>query len=49
MACAGQIVTLFENRDEEGAYARLAELLDSVRIFFTIFSEDLGWFEASDA
>jgi len=40
-----QIIRLFENRKEEEAYRRLAQLLDSVRIFFTIFSEDLGWVE----
>ena len=49
LASAGEIVTLFENRREEEAYARLAALLDSVRIFFTIFSEDLGWAEVPDA
>ena len=27
----------------------LAHLLDSVRIFFTIFSEDLGWIEPYNA
>ena len=46
---AHEIVTLFENRNEEAAYARLATLLDSIRIFFTIFSEDLGWSEAPGA
>lgn len=40
-----QIIRLLENRREEEAYRRLAHLLDSVRIFFTIFSEDLGWIE----
>src|SRR5207237_9774561 len=40
---AGEIVRLLENRNEQEAYSRLAELLDSIRIFFTIFSEDLGW------
>ena len=48
-ATAHDIVTLFENRKEEEAYAKLATLLDSIRIFFTIFSEDLGWVEASNA
>ena len=28
---------------------RLGLLLDSVRIFFTIFSEDLGWIESPNA
>ena len=40
-----QIIRLLEDRKEEEAYRRLAQLLDSVRIFFTIFSEDLGWVE----
>jgi hypothetical protein len=44
---AGEIVRLLENRKEEAAYNGLAQLLDSVRIFFTIFSEDLGWDEAN--
>jgi hypothetical protein len=45
----GEIVRLLENRKEEEAYNCLAELLDSIRIFYTIFSEDLGWVEPSDA
>ena len=45
----GEIVRLLENRKEEDAYNRLAQVLDSIRIFFTIFSEDLGWDEAPDA
>jgi hypothetical protein len=44
-----EIVRLFENRQEEDAYNRLAELLESIRIFFTIFSEDLGWIESPEA
>jgi hypothetical protein len=44
-----EIVRLLENRKEEEAYERLGQLLDSIRIFFTIFSEDLGWVEPSDA
>jgi len=44
-----QIIRLLENRREEEAYRRLAHLLDSVRIFFTIFSEDLGWIEPHNA
>lgn len=43
-----EIIQLFENRDEETAYARLAQLLDSVRIFYSLFSEDLGWADASE-
>lgn len=42
------IIQLFENRDEEAAYTRLAELLDSVRIFYLLFSEDLGWLDSSE-
>ena len=42
-------MTRFENRKEEEAYAKLATLLDSIRIFFTIFSEDLGWVEPPNA
>ena len=48
-ASAGEIVRLLENRNEEEAYNRLAQLLDSIRIFFTVFSEDLGWSEPPDA
>ena len=44
-----EIITLFENRNEEAAYNRLASLLDSVRIFYSLFSEDLGWVDASDS
>jgi hypothetical protein len=43
------IVRLFENRKEEEAYTRLAQLLEAIRVFFTIFSEDLGWVEPVDA
>lgn len=49
LASTREIVRLLENRKEEEAYNKLAVLLDSVRIFFTVFSEDLGWSEASDA
>jgi hypothetical protein len=44
-----EIVSLLEKRNEKEAYNRLAQLLESVRIFFTIFSEDLGWVEPGDA
>jgi hypothetical protein len=47
--CSHQIVRLLEMRREPQAYNRLAQLLDSMRIFFTIFSEDLGWIDAPDA
>jgi hypothetical protein len=43
------IIRLFENRDEEAAYNRLVQLLDSVRIFYSLFSEDLGWADCSEA
>ncbi len=49
LASTGEIVRLLENRKEEEAYNRLAQLLDSIRVFFTIFSEDLGWNEGPDA
>jgi hypothetical protein len=48
-AWAREIVTLFENRNEEEAYAQLSTLLDSIRIFFTIVSEDLGWADMPNA
>jgi hypothetical protein len=44
-----EIVRLFENRLEEDAYNTLGQLLESIRIFYTIFSEDLGWVDAADA
>jgi hypothetical protein len=44
-----EIIRLLENRDEKEAYNRLATLLDSIRIFFTVFSEDLGWAVTPDA
>ena len=43
-----EIVRLLENRKEEDAYNRLAHLLESIRIFYTIFSEDLGWVEPAE-
>jgi len=46
---AGEIIRLLENRKENEAYNGLAQLLDSIRIFFTIFSEDLGWAEEPNA
>jgi len=46
---SSEIIRLLENRKEEEAYNRLAHLLDSIRIFFTIFSEDLGWANAPNA
>jgi hypothetical protein len=49
LASSPEIIRLLENRKEEDAYDRLAQLLESIRIFFTIFSEDLGWVEPADA
>jgi hypothetical protein len=46
---ADEIIRLLENRKEQEAYSLLAQLLDSIRIFFTIFSEDLGWAEEANA
>lgn len=45
----GEIVRLLENRDEQAAYTQLTQLLDAVRIFFAIFSEELGWVDTADA
>ena len=42
------IIKAFEDRDEETAYNRLAQLLDAVRIFYSVFSEDLGWADSSE-
>jgi len=42
------IIKLFEDRSEERAHTQLAHLLDSIRIFFSVFSEDLGWVRAPD-
>jgi len=42
------IIKLFEDRMEERAHTQLAHLLDSIRIFFSVFSEDLGWVNAPD-
>jgi hypothetical protein len=49
VASSKAIVRLFENRQEEEAFNELAQLLDSIRIFFTVFSEDLGWADVPDA
>jgi hypothetical protein len=42
------IIKQFENRSEDRAHTQLAHLLDSIRIFFSVFSEDLGWVDAPD-
>jgi hypothetical protein len=44
-----EIIQRFEDRDEENAYNYLAHLLDSVRIFYSLFSEDLGWADSTEA
>jgi len=44
-----EIIRLFEARDEATAYNRLGQLLDSVRIFYSLFSEDLGWIGLDEA
>ena len=49
LALSIEIVHLLENRKEEEAYHRLGQLLDLIRIFLTIFSEDLGWAETPKA
>jgi hypothetical protein len=49
LASARDIIKLFEDRNEEAAYSRLAQLLDAVRIFYSLFSEDLGWADTSEA
>jgi hypothetical protein len=49
LALSRNIVRLLENRNEEEAFNQLALLLDSVRIFFTVFSEDLGWVDNPEA
>jgi hypothetical protein len=49
LAGCEEVVRLLENRKEPEAYERLAQLLDSIRLFFAIFSEDLGWTEPLDA
>src|ERR1051326_7083067 len=49
MELCGEVIRLLENRDDEEAYNRLGQLLDSIRVFFTIFSEDLGWVDAPHA
>jgi hypothetical protein len=44
-----RIVRLLEDRSEEKAYNGLVQLLESINVFFTIFSEDLGWVEPENA
>ena len=46
---SSEIIRLLENRKEAEAYNQLGHLLDSIRIYFTIFSEDLGWADVPNA
>ncbi len=43
IASIPEIIKDFENRQDEKAYKKLAEFLETVGIFAQIFSEDLGW------
>lgn len=45
VAKAGDIVRLLENRSEREAYGQLDQLLDSMPLFFSLFSQDLAWAE----
>lgn len=45
LAKAGDIVRLLENRNEQEAYGQLVQLLDSMQLFFALFSQDLAWAE----
>jgi hypothetical protein len=49
LASARHVIRLFENGDEARAYTHLARLLDSVRVLFTVFSQDFGWAETPEA
>jgi len=49
MDASKEIVQRFEKRNEEAGYNQLVQLLESIRIFFTIFSEDLGWVEPKES
>ena len=49
LVTTSEIIQRFEDRDEETAYNYLAQLLDSVRIFYSLFSEDLGWADSTEA
>ncbi len=48
LAATSEIVSLLENKQTQQAYTELGNLLESVRVFVAIFSEDLGWAEESD-
>ena len=48
IATTREIIRLFENRDEANGYQYLSQLLDSIRLFYGVFSEDLGWADVSD-
>lgn len=38
-----EVVRLFESHEVEPAYRQLARLLESIKIFYAVFSEELGW------
>ena len=42
------IIRSFENREEQKGCAELSQLIDYVRLFYVVFSEDLGWSDVSD-
>src|SRR5262245_17182112 len=43
-----EIIRLFENREERKGYYQLSILLDSIRLFYSVFTEDLGWSDVTD-
>jgi len=49
IASTSEIIRLLENRKEAEAYVQLAFLLESIKIFFKVLYEDLGWAEVPDA
>jgi hypothetical protein len=48
LASTREITRLLETRQEDQAYTQLAQLLDSIGIFFAVFSEEIGWVENSE-
>lgn len=44
-----EIIRLLEHHQEDEACTRLAQLLETIRIFFTVLTEDLGWTDVPDA
>ena len=43
-----RIVAIFEERDQERAYAELSSYLEALGVLCSIFSEDLGWVEEDE-